>query len=110
MQEDFNLLVMEFLEWSIPTFSDATPISSLSKCETEINEVFRALSFPEDYSTEETATEYADCLMCLFDSAKRAFIEPEDIFIAFKKKIEINKNRSWTKNLNNTYSHVKAYH
>lgn len=51
--------------------------------------------------------EYADALMCLFDSAGRQGILPENIFRAFAKKLKVNKARKWIKNPDNTYSHVK---
>lgn len=101
-------LESERLEWSLKTFPDANPISSLDKLRDEINEVEKELSVPYDHVNIEDATEeYADCLMCLFDSAGRANITPQQIFDAFEKKLAKNKARVWKNNGNNTYSHVK---
>ena len=58
---------------------------------------------------ERDVMEYADCLMCLFDSARRQEepITIQEIFDAFEQKLEINKKRTWKKNDNGSYSHVK---
>lgn len=96
------------LEWSLKTFPEATAHSSLAKLEGEISEVVIELSINKYQNNKEYLTlEYADCLMCLFDSAGRVGILPADIFKAFEKKFEINKKRTWVKNSDNTYSHVK---
>src|SRR5689334_6659330 len=92
----------ERFAWSKKTFIEATAISSLRKLEQEIIEIENdlAIGTPE-------AEEYADALMCLFDSAGRSGITAEEIFIAYEKKFEINKSRTWKKNPDNSYSHVK---
>jgi len=97
------------LEWSKKIFTEATAISSLRKLEDEIKEVEEMIvDYPFGHSKDEKLhEEYADCLMCLFDSAGRLGITPETIFKAFEKKLIINENRNWVKNKNNTYSHVK---
>jgi len=98
-------LEAERLEWSLKTFPEATAVSSLRKLEGEIKEVEKEL---EDILNEdELIEEYADCLMCLFDSAGRVRIYPEHIFEAFEKKLAKNKARTWKKNPDNSYSHVK---
>lgn len=99
-------LEAERLEWSLKTFPDATPHSSLIKLTDEIMEVEQCLIHP-DHSKEDATEEYADCLMCLFDSAGRAGIKPEQIFEAFENKLAKNKTRVWKNNGDNTYSHVK---
>lgn len=92
-------------KWSFETFKDATPISSLRKLVSEAKEIeadiIRGVRNP---------TEYADVLMCLFDSAARQVtpIMPWEIFEAFAVKLEANKQRSWVKNDDNSYSHKKA--
>lgn len=98
-------LEAERLEWSLKNFPAATPFSSLQKLKSEITEVERALD--ADLRDEHLVEEYADCLMCLFDSAGRAGITPDDIFKAFGIKLIKNKERAWIKNADNTYSHVK---
>jgi NTP pyrophosphatase (non-canonical NTP hydrolase) len=97
----------ERLNWSLKNFPQATPISSLRKLEGEIKEVEQHLSDPGQFNRGELSEEYADCLMCLFDSAGRFGISPVEIFEAFEKKLAINKARKWEKNPDNTYSHIK---
>jgi hypothetical protein len=110
----FEALINEFLEWSLPTFSEATAISSLAKASDEIEEVKDLFQYekydPNSISFVELPVEYADIIMCVFDSAMRAGITPQRINIALEEKININKNRQWEKNLNKTYSHVKGQH
>jgi hypothetical protein len=95
-------LEKERLEWSLKTFTEATPISSLRKLESEIEEI--EVDIVEGVKNP---YEYADALMCLFDSAGRQGIYPEEIFAAFYHKLKINKSREWVKNPDNSYSHVK---
>jgi NTP pyrophosphatase (non-canonical NTP hydrolase) len=106
-------LEKERLEWSLKNFPEATPRSSMLKLKSEIKEVLKLIShyekFPDgDDGLGDLMEEYADCLMCLFDSAGRAGISPDEIFEAFEEKLQINKERVWVKNPNNTYSHVKG--
>jgi NTP pyrophosphatase (non-canonical NTP hydrolase) len=106
-------LEAERLEWSLKNFPEATPRSSMLKLQSEAKEVLKEIStlekFPDgDDGLGDLTEEYADCLMCLFDSAGRAGVTVEDIFEAFAEKLEINKDRKWIKNADNTYSHVKA--
>ncbi len=79
-------------------------ISSLRKLEEEIEEI--EVDIVEGHRAPD---EYADALMCLFDSAGRQQVPiyPAEIFEAFEKKLKINKNRTWKKNPDNTYSHIK---
>jgi len=105
-------LEKERLDWSFINFPDATPSSSMVKLQGEIKEVLKEIKKLEklpdgDEGLEDLSMEYADCLMCLFDSAGRAGLSVDDIFESFAEKLEINKNRIWTKNADNTYSHVK---
>ena len=102
-------LEKERLEWSLKTFPDATALSSLRKLEGEIKEVELAFEHTAMYGFDRKALteEYADCLMCLFDSAGRMNISVEDIVQSFAMKLEKNKHRSWKKNADDTYSHVK---
>lgn len=97
-------LEKERLEWSLKTFPEATPIASLRKLESEIDETEADIILGR-----RDPMEYADMLMCLFDSAGRQKtpIFPEEIFKCFEKKIAINKTRVWKKNPDNSYSHVK---
>ena len=91
----------ERFAWSMETFTEATAISSLRKLESETKEIEADILNGSD-PTEE----YADALMCLFDSAGRHGITVEQMTKAFAKKLEINKARVWRKNPDNSYSHV----
>ncbi len=99
---DIIKLEKERLKWSLETFDEATAISSLRKLESEIAEIEADIN-----DGVKNPEEYADALMCLFDSAGRHGIEVSEIFEAFEKKLEKNKNRIWKKNPDNSYSHVK---
>ena len=90
--------------WSLATFPEASALGSLKKLKEEVDEIEVNI-----YQGERDVMEYADCLMCLFDSARRQEnpITISEIFDAFEKKLEINKKRTWTKNDNGSYSHVK---
>lgn len=109
---DIIKLEKERLEWSLKQFPEATPRSSMLKLKSEVSEVLKEIGwlerFPDgDDGLLDLSMEYADCLMCLFDSAGRAGLSAEDIFESFEVKFEINKDRKWVKNSDNTYSHVK---
>lgn len=90
------------LAWSKKVFCEATPVSSLRKCEKEIEEI--EADIVNDHLNP---VEYADAIMCLFDSAGRRGISAAEILDAYKAKFIINKNRTWKKNPDNSYSHVK---
>lgn len=94
------------LSWSLKTFTEATPFSSLQKLKSEIKEVEKELMEWQP-NKDNLCEEYADCLMCLFDSAGRLGITPNQIFEAFRIKLKKNQERVWTKNPDNTYSHIK---
>ena len=93
----------ERLEWSLKTFPEATALSSALKLKEETKEIITDL-----HNEDRDPEEYADALMCLFDSAGRQGIFPEEIFLVFEKKFEKNKTREWKKNPDNTYSHLKT--
>lgn len=104
MKNNIVELEKERFEWSSKTFPEATAISSLYKLKDEIDEIIKDI-----IDGKRRPEEYADCLMCLFDSGGRQEdpILPEEMFEAFSKKLSINKARIWIKNENNTYSHKK---
>jgi hypothetical protein len=99
---DLFFLEQDRLAWSLKTFTDATPISSLRKLEEEIKEIEADIN-----NGVKNPEEYADALMCLFDSAGRHGITVGEITHAFYHKLKKNKSREWVKNPDNTYSHVK---
>jgi len=94
----------ERFKWSVETFPEASDIGSLQKLKEEVAEI--EINIKED---NRDVMEYADCLMCLFDSARRRKnpIIIQEIFDAFEAKLEINKKRTWVKNDTGSYSHVK---
>lgn len=104
-QDRLMMLEEERIEWSMKTFKESTALSSLEKAKEEIREC--AVDITTGEITAATM-EYADILMCVFDSAARFGVTPTEIVDAFEKKLEINKQRTWIKNENNTYSHEKT--
>jgi hypothetical protein len=62
----------ERMRWAWKTFPDATAISSLRKLESEIKEIEADIN-----AGAKNPYEYADALMCLFDSAGRQGITPK---------------------------------
>lgn len=105
--KDLIELEKERLEWSLKNFPDATPESSLRKLIGEAYEAIEETKFLK-LNIPALSEEYADCLMCLLDSAGRAGISVEKVIEAFAKKLDKNKARVWKKNPDNTYSHVKV--
>lgn len=107
--ERIEKLEADRMEWALKTFPEATAESSLEKLKSEIKEVEELLSLGVGFFVEipELSEEYADCLMCLFDSAGRVGISAGVVIDAFEKKLAKNKARVWEKNPDNTYSHVK---
>lgn len=100
--KSIQVLEHERLEWAIKTFPEATAMSSIKKCRGELDEI--------EWDIEggiKRPEEYADAIMCLFDSAARQGITVDEILEAYAAKIKINKGRKWMKNDDNSYSHVK---
>lgn len=98
-------LEAERFKWSLEKFPDTTVGAGLVKAMDEIQEVILAVR--EKASKDELSEEYVDAIMCLLDSAARAGIYIGDIRDAYEKKLAKNKARTWKKNDDNTYSHVK---
>ncbi len=99
---DIVSMEIERMDWAIRTFPEATAISSLRKCEEEIKEIEADIN-----KGESNPEEYADAIMCLFDSAGRQGLAPVEVIASFAYKIKKNKARRWQKNPDNTYSHIK---
>lgn len=102
-EKPFEDLMQEFVDWSGEVLTKATPSSSLEKAKDEISEI--ELNIKQGIKDP---YEYVDAIMCIIDSANRDGITITDIKTAFQVKTEINKDRVWIKNPNNTYSHVKS--
>jgi len=88
--------------WSLKTFPEATPLSSLNHLKSEIREIQESI---EDGKPD--VKEFADAQMLLFDAAGRCGIGVQDIFDAFREKLEENKARTWEQNEDGFYGHVK---
>ncbi|MBC7486068.1 MAG: DUF550 domain-containing protein [Cytophagaceae bacterium] len=105
---DIFQLESERFAWSMAKFPEATALSSLLKMKEEMDEIEVELTMEQSFTTKEaTSKEYADALMCLFDSAGRHGITPVEIFAAYRDKFEYNKTCEWVKNPDNTYSRKK---
>lgn len=109
MNKNLDELFKEHQEFAKTQFPESTWESSLRGLEREIKEVELAKS---DYyvidcheNREKLGIEYADCFAYLIDSISRAGFTIEELNMFFKRKLEINKNRDWAKNKDNTYSH-----
>ena len=95
-------LESERMAWSLETFPESTALSTLLHARKELKEIEENIS-----SDEIDATEYADAIMLLFDSAWRAGIPATKVLQAYAEKIKVNKGRTWEKNPDNSYSHIK---
>lgn len=51
--------------------------------------------------------EWADCFLLLLDAARRKGHSVDDLVRFANAKLEINKKRSWKKDDNNVFKHVK---
>jgi len=83
-------------EWSKNAFPDADSIKHIIKLKNEAQEVIEA---PYDIK------EYADCIIALLAAAYKADISFFELVEAVKNKLEVNKNRKWTKLSDGTYQH-----
>lgn len=100
---DTSFVSLEHLRmnWSLRTFPEATALSSLNKCRTELDEIEKDLS-----NGERKAEEYVDAMMCILDSAGRNSISVTELIESFRIKLAINMRRKWKKNPDNSYSHI----
>ena len=110
MPQSIDEIMNEFIRFSIPTFKNATYESSLLKLkEQEIPELEKSMVDFQYSGTpiHSVVEEYADCIMCLFDSAARFGVDVESIRCALSRKLIVNKSREWIENNDGTYSHKK---
>lgn len=98
-------LLKAFIKFSRGTFKKATWKSSLAKARGEIDEIEKAID--STLGNQAILEEYADAIMCLVDSANRCGYSADDIRVAFRDKLLKNMGRTWKKNDDDTYSHVK---
>jgi hypothetical protein len=99
----------DFMEWAPGAYPEATEHSSLEKLDEELKELKEVLNSDGDteHPPHQLPEEYVDCIMCLLHSAKKAGINFSTLQATFNRKFEMNKRRTWIKNSNNTYSHLK---
>lgn len=108
--ETLEKLFKEHQEFSRKKFPESTYESSLRGLEREIKEVESARM---DYyiidghvNRKKLGLEYVDCFMYLLDSMGRVGFSADELNELFEEKLQINKNREWKKNKDNSYSHV----
>lgn len=99
---DIHSLEDDRFAWSLKTFPEATPLSSLNHLKSEIKEIEESIQ-----DGKPDVKEFADAQMLLFDAAGRCGISVQDIFDAFSEKLEENKAREWVKNEDGFYGHLK---
>jgi len=103
-------LFEEHRDFSKKQFPESTWDSSLRGLEREIEEVESAKMdyyiIDGEKNKNKLGLEYVDCFMYLLDSMARAGFDIDQLTLLFQQKLEINKNREWKKNKDNSYSHV----
>lgn len=108
--ETLENLFKEHREFAIKQFPESTWESSLRGLEREIKEVESARAdyyvIDDQENRKKLGIEYVDCLMYLLDSMGRMGFSINEINELFEEKLRINKNRTWNKNTDNSYSHV----
>lgn len=73
------------------------PLNHLKK------EAVEALAAPTD------AMEYADLFLLVLDASRRAGIQPKDLLLFAKAKLEINRRRKWgTANADGSVEHIRG--
>lgn len=89
-------------------FPKATSVGGMLHAKKECDEVIEILN-PEhkDHSKSLLSEEYADILMCIFDSVERAGIDITEVVISIRQKTQVNKERKWKYNGDGSYSHIK---
>lgn len=112
MKDTLESLFADHINFAAKKFPESTDQSSLKGLKKEIKEVEKEgkkllKTADLDQSIESLGIEYVDCFMYLLDSFSRAGFSIEDLKDLFAEKLEINKERKWKKNKNNTYSHKK---
>lgn len=112
-------LMQQHAEWAKETFPESTPLSSILGAKREIKELLAELGYIElpngklaevmdhQIDMEKLATEYVDVIKYFFDSMARSGVTIDVFRATFEKKLAINKKRTWVKNADNSYSHVK---
>lgn len=94
---DFYDLAEDHGKWSEETFGHGGPEGSIKHLADEVREVAE-----RPYCAEE----YADCLLLVLDAARRANIDAHALVAAAKKKLSLNRVRTWVKHDSGYFKHV----
>lgn len=107
----FESVFEEFGSFAVKTFKKATSYSTMEKLKDEAEEVQDELMNYKgtQEAREALKKEFADCLLCLVHSAKKAGFTAEELVSAMDQKSKVNQGRKWKLNANNTYSHIKDH-
>lgn len=102
--------VEKWMQWTNVNFPKSGTEASLIHLQEEIKELLEAINDPAKFEYNEgiALMEYADCFICLLTAAGKSGFTIEQLFKAIQNKMEINYNRKWVLNADNTYSHVKS--
>jgi len=99
MAYDPEAIQEDVVQWLNRVHPERTKAAIWGKLEEELNE---ASEKPDDI------TEWADIMIVLFDLAMMHGHYFDDILMEARKKLEINKNRTWKINSDGIMSHVKS--
>ena len=98
LMQELDLFQKAQGEWAADTFEAQTSEEKLRHLHKEIDEII---------DDQQDVTEYADALSLLLDAARLQGITAEMIVSAAWTKLRINKQRTWTRNPDGTYSGSK---
>ena len=88
--------------WSDSTFGKGDGRGALNHLKREVEEVHEARGTPDQL------VEYADCLMLLFDAARRDGFKASDVLQAAWAKLRVNLEREWgDRNEDGSVEHVR---
>lgn len=99
--DGFNAFLQERDEFSFNTFGSVevrTCIYPLRHLKKEVQEL---LDNPDD------KMEWADCMLLLLDAARRKGYSIDDLLSFCKEKLAINRKRTWEKQEDGVFQHVK---
>lgn len=98
----------DYLKWALYTF-DTTALSAIIHLDREVDELYNEVLFDgeDPYSLENGISEVADIQMLLWYICQKLNISNEDLEKAIQEKLKINRKRTWIKNEDGSYSHVK---
>lgn len=100
-------------KWSQATFgtdAERGPVGALKHLQKEVTEVIAAWG-ATPFASESVRDEFADCLLLLLDSSRRAGLKPLELIRAAQAKMLVNKAREWPKTTGDVPTeHVKDAH